>query len=108
MADPRDIPGAVTADDAEVQRALEVWDNLTPIEQRETFRTLYEAVAASGRADSVDPLLRAAESVRGMVRLESQHTEVRDAIRAAAGRRLPSDPAAGIGLGAVVKELREA
>jgi hypothetical protein len=108
MADPLDIPGAVTADDAEVQRALEVWDNLTPDEQRETFRTLYEGVAASGRTRDVDPLLRAAESVRGMVRLESQHPEVREAVRSAAARRRPVDPAAGADLGAVVKELREA
>lgn len=94
-------------DDPQVMQAMAVYDNLNPNEQREVFRTMYRSVTASHRAGNNDAIRDFADSLRGMVRLESQHPGARDAIRAAASRRLPSDPGAGTDLGVAIEELRD-
>lgn len=82
MADPRDIAGAVTADDAEVRAALEVWDNSTAAEQRELVSGLLEAVTAYERTKDVDHLTAFADSVGVTFRLR-QVPEYVDAVRSA-------------------------
>lgn len=85
MADPRDIPGAVTADDAEVRRALEVWDNSTVTEQRELASGLFEAVTAYARSKDVDHLVAFADSVGVTLRIR-QVPEYVNAARSASSR----------------------
>jgi|tagenome__1003787_1003787.scaffolds.fasta_scaffold20833658_2 hypothetical protein len=103
MADARDIPGAVTADDAEVRRALEVWDNSTTAERREVASGLFEAVTAYARTKDVDHLVAFADSVGVTVRLR-QVPEYVDAARA-----VPSRPAETVDVHDMLREfgLRE-
>jgi hypothetical protein len=104
VADPRDIPGAVTADDAEVRRALEVWGNSTPAEQRELVTGLFEAVTAYERTKDVDHLVSFADSVGVTVRLR-QVPEYVDAARAVS----PSKPEETVDVREMLREfgLRE-
>lgn len=73
-------PGTPPKDDPQVEQAMGVWDNLSPGEQREVFRTLYRSVAAHQRTSDIDHLIRFAESVDGMVRFEAG-TNLRQTIR---------------------------
>jgi hypothetical protein len=73
-------PGTPPKDDPQVERAMNVWDALTPEEQREIFRTLYRTTAAYEQTSDIDHLVRFAESVYGMVRLESS-TNLREILR---------------------------
>ena len=73
-------PEVPSADEAMIAQAMDVWDALTAEEQREVFRSLAAVVSAYGRTKDVDALVRFAESVDGMVRLEST-TGLRQAIR---------------------------
>jgi hypothetical protein len=100
--------GAAPGEDPQVDQAMAVYDNLNATEQREVFRTVYRAVAEYGRTRHVDHLIRLAESVEGMVRIESHDPGAREAIRRSAGSPLPSSAAEGVDLDDVVKELREA
>jgi len=100
--------GAAPAENPQVDRAMAVYDNLNAAEQREVFRTVYRAVAEYGRTRHVDHLIRLAESVEGMVRIESHDPGAREAIRDSASRPLPHSAAEGTDLDDVIKELREA
>jgi hypothetical protein len=73
-------PGTPAKDDPQVTAAMGVWDALTPAERREVFRSLYRVCAAYGRSKDVDRLTRFAESVVGMVHLEST-TNLRQVLR---------------------------
>lgn len=87
-------PGTPAKDDPLVVAAMGVWDALTSDEQREVFRSLYRVVAAYGQSKDIDHLTRFAESVDGMVRLEST-TDLRQQIRDRRNvKPKPADPAA--------------
>lgn len=103
MADPQDLPGAVTADDTEVRRALEVWDHSTHTEQRELVSGILEAVTAYERTKDVDHLTAFADSVGVTFRLR-QVPEYVKAVRSA-----PSGPAGTVDVHDMLKEfgLRE-
>ncbi|ROO84553.1 hypothetical protein EDD29_2080 [Actinocorallia herbida] len=73
--------GTPGKDDPQVARAMAVWDALTADEQRELFRSLYRRVEAYRRTSQVDHLVTFADSVEGMVRLESR-TDLRQILRA--------------------------
>jgi hypothetical protein len=68
-------------DNPEVAQAMAVYDDLNADEQREVFRTVYRAVAAYRHSGNVDPLVRLAESVDGMVVHETNQPGVREKIR---------------------------
>lgn len=100
-------PGTPPVNDPQVEDAMKVYDRLNDGERRELFRTLYRSVTAYGRSQDIDHLVRFAQSVDRMVRLEATHPEARQALREAAGRQTPIDPRAGISLEEAVKQLRE-
>ncbi|MDL4776980.1 hypothetical protein [Actinomadura xylanilytica] len=83
-------PGAPSAEDPVMVQAMAVWDAFTPGERRDLFRSLAQVVAVYGRTENVDHLVRFAESVDGMVRLEST-TDLRQTIRET--RDVPGEPA---------------
>ncbi|TDD97703.1 hypothetical protein [Actinomadura rubrisoli] len=83
-------PVVPAEDEQVIAQAMAVWDALTPGEQREVFRSLAQVVTRYGRTKDVDALTRFAESVDGMVRLEST-TDLRRAIRETRGA--PGKPA---------------
>jgi hypothetical protein len=74
-------PDTPPRDDPQVTTALAVWDALNDDERREVFASLYRAVLAHQRTSHIDHLVRFAESVDGMVRLEST-TDLRQILRA--------------------------
>lgn len=96
-------PEVLAADKAMIAQAMGVWDALTAAEQREMFRSLAVVVAAYGRTKNVDDLVKLAESVDGMVRLESG-TGLRQAIRETCGA--PSKPA-GVTFADMAERLKE-
>lgn len=100
-------PGTPPVNDPQVEEAMKVYDRLNDGERRELFRTFYRSVAAYGRSQDIDHLVRFAESIDRMVRLEVKHPEARQALRDAADRQPPADPRAGISLEEAVKQLRE-
>jgi hypothetical protein len=73
-------PGTPAKEDPQVELAMSVWDAMTSQEQREIFRTLYRSTAAYAQTSDIDHLVRFAESVDGMVRLESS-TNLREILR---------------------------
>jgi hypothetical protein len=80
-------PGVLAKDDPRVETAMRVWDALTPVEQREVFRSLYRS------SHDTDNLTRFVDSVHRMVRLEST-TDLRQRIRAQRDvEPKPADPA---------------
>lgn len=96
-------PGTPAVDDPQVQQAMRVYDTLTGDERREVFRTLYRAVAAHQRTSDIDHLVRFAESVDGMVKLEAQ-PGFQQARREGANHK--PEPGEGIDLDTVIGQLR--
>jgi len=80
-------PGTPAKDDPQVNAAMSVWDYLNDAERRETFRTVYRHILAYKQTRDLNHLLRGAESVDLMIRLDSAHPERRDQIRDATGPR---------------------
>jgi hypothetical protein len=80
MTDINTHAGNPALDDPAVTDALAIYDQLTPGERREVFRTLYRAVTAFNRTGDIDRLVRYADSVKQMVALYA-NPEVRSAVR---------------------------
>jgi hypothetical protein len=78
-------PGTPPTDDPQIVQAMAVWDRLTGRERRELFRTLVRTVTAYERTEDVAHLTRLADSIGGMVRLET-HTNLREILRSRAAR----------------------
>ncbi|MFF4241479.1 hypothetical protein ACFYYL_36930 [Actinomadura geliboluensis] len=97
-------PGVPAKDDPQVKVAMGVWDQLTADEQRELFRSMYRTVAAYGQTKNVDHLVRFAESVNGMVRLESA-TDLRQRIRDQ--RKVVPEPADPVEIENLLRHLEE-
>jgi len=97
-------PGMPAKDNPQVETAMTVWDDLTASEQRELFRSLYRHVAAYGHTKDVDHLVRFAESVDGMVRLEST-TDLRQVIRDS--RNVTPEPADEAAVEEMLRRLEE-
>lgn len=96
--------GTPTSDDPEIVQAMTVYDNLPVDEQREIFRTLYRAVAAFGRTENIDHLVRFAKSVEGMVLTETKQPGTLQAIRNAP--KTVSEAGGSVDAGEVLKQLR--
>lgn len=107
MADEYTHPGIPAIDDPQIMQAMAVYDTFTAEERREVFRTMVRAVTAFGRTGDIDHLTGFADSVNGMVRLETRDPGLREEIRSRPGKPLPADAHAGIGLAEAVKQLRE-
>jgi len=107
VADEHDHPGTPAIDDPQITQAMAVYDTFNAEEQREVFQAMMRAVTAFGRTGDIDHLTRFAESVNGMVRLESLDPGLREEIRSRSGKPLPADAHAGIPLAEAVKLLRE-
>lgn len=97
-------PGTPARDDPQVEKAMGVWDALDAGERREVFRTLYRAVLAHRRTSDIDHFIRFAESVDGMVRLESA-TDLRRVIRDSAAA--PGTPQNEVGFASMAGRLEE-
>lgn len=97
-------PGVPGRDDPAIVQAMQVWDALTPGEQRSVFEGVARAVSAFGRTKEIDHLVRLSESVDEMVLLEQQpgFTEARRAPAADVGER-----GEGVGIAEVIRRLRE-
>jgi hypothetical protein len=87
-----------TIGDRVIAQAMAVYDTLNEGERRTVFETTVRA-ALTGDMHSF------AESLLGMVRLETQHPEARQAIRDVQNRPAP-EPGAGIPLGNMIAVLR--
>jgi hypothetical protein len=72
--------GTPPKDDPAVIRAMAVWNSLTDEEQSEVFRTLYRSAVAYERTRDADHMTRFADSITGMVHLESS-TNLRETLR---------------------------
>lgn len=107
MADEHTHTGTPAIDDPQITQAMAVYDTFNAEERREVFRAMFRAVTAFGRTGDIDHLTGFAESVSGMVRLESQDPGLREEIRRRSGKPLPADAHAGIPVAEAVKLLRE-
>lgn len=99
------IRSALVSDDP-VDQAMAVYDNLNATEQREVFRTMYRAVAAYRYTGNTDRLIRFAESMHGMVILETRHPDVREQIRNAP--KTVREAGGTVDTADVIRQLREA
>lgn len=107
MADERAPTGTPAIDVPQIMQAMVVYDTFNAEERRQLFQTMMRAVTAFGRTGDIDHLTGFAESVNGMVRLESLDPGLRGEIRDRSGEPLPADAHAGIPLAEAVKLLRE-
>ncbi|MFI7470547.1 hypothetical protein [Nonomuraea sp. NPDC049646] len=102
METPKNTNDALVAE--AVQRAGQMFDNLTDEEQRSLFLNLYEAIARYSSTGDIDHLKKLAESVEVTVHLRSQ-PEIQQALRNAP--TMPVKHGEEVDVDDVLKMLRE-